>query len=135
MLTMFVVDFISASILAVVLTVGFAAVVRAFGYRRVRDVSAGGWTIAAASWIGGILLVAFGPALTGTHWLPFLFSALLTGLLVICLQWMPTFRRSLQTETGEPGADARPLIAMYFIVTLLLYFCAVSFRFYVVELT
>lgn len=131
---MFVIDFISASILAGVLAVGFAALVRAFGYRRIGDVSAGGWTIAAASWIGGILLVAVGPGITGTHWLPFLVGALMIGLLVICLQRMPSFRRSLHTETGEPGDGARPLIALYFIVTLLLFFCAVSFRFYIVEL-
>ena len=132
---MFVVDFISASILAVVLTVGFAAVARARRYNRMGDISSVGWTVAALSWIGGILLVAFGPPVSGTHWLPFLVSGLLIGIMVICLQRMPTFRRSVRSETGEPGADARPLIAMYFIVTLLLYFCAVSFRVYLVELT
>ena len=132
---MFVVDFISASILAVVLTVGFAAIARARRYSRMGDISSVGWSVAAVSWIGGILLVAFGPPVSGTHWLPFLVSALLVGVMLVCLQGVPTFRRSVRRETGQPGADARPLIAMYFIVTLLLYFCAVSFRFYLVELT
>ena len=132
---MFVVDFISASILAVVLTVGFAAVASACRYRRIRDIPSIGWLIAAASWIGGTLLLAFGPPVAGTHSLPFLVSVLLIGVMVICLQRVPTFRRSVHSQTGNPGTDVRPLIAMYFIVTLLLYFCAVSFRFYVVELT
>lgn len=121
--------------LALVLTVGFAAVARARRYRRMGDISSVGWTITTVSWIGGILLVAFGPPVTGTHWLPFLVSALLVGVMLICLQRVPAFTRSMHAQTGEPGADARPLIAIYFIVTLLLYFCAISFRFYLVELT
>ena len=131
---MFVLDFISASILAFLLTVGFAAVVRSRGYRQLRDLSARLWLISVASWLGGIVLVAFGPAATGTHWLPFAVAGLLLGLLVIALPNLSKFRRSVYTETGEPAGDARPAIAAYFIVTLLLFFCAISLRFYIVNL-
>ena len=131
---MFVVDFISAAVLAFVLTVGFAAVVRDRGYRSIRDLPSAIWLTCAASWLGGILLVAFGPAVTGTHWLTFAVSGLLVGLLVLGLGNTRQFQRSVQSVTGEPGVDARPAIAGYFFVTLLLFFCAVSIRFYIVHL-
>ena len=131
---MFVVDFIAASLLAFVLTVLFAAIVRGSGYREMRDFSAALWTMAIASWIGGMLVVAFGPALTGTHWLPFAFAGLLVGLLVLGVQKVPRFRRSVDGERGDRRADARSAIALYFVVTLLLFFCAISVRFYLVNL-
>ena len=131
---MFVVDFISASVLAFVLTVVFAAIVRRGGYRHVREFSAAVWAMAIGSWLGGMVIVAFGPTFSGTHWLPFAFTGLLIGLLVVGLRKIPSFSRSLHTETGEPGADARPAIAAYFFVTLLLFFCAISVRFYIAHL-
>ena len=131
---MFVVDFIAAFVLAFVLTIGFAGILRSGGYRRMRDFTAPVWLMSLASWLGGILIVAFGPALTGTHWLPFAVSGLVIGLLVVGLRKMPEFRRSVHTETGGPGGDARSVIAMYFIGTLLLFFCAISLRFYLAHL-
>lgn len=131
---MFVVDFIAACLLAFVLTVGFAAIVTAGRYRQVRDLSAGIWLTAVASWLGGILIVAFGPALTGTHWLPFAVTGLLVGLLVLALRRVPRLRASVYGENPEPQGDARPAIAFYFCVTLLLLFCAISLRFYIVNL-
>ena len=131
---MFVVDLIAASFLAIVLTVAFAALLRGRGCPRWSKLPTTLWLMTIASWAGGILVVAFGPALTGTHWLPFAITGLLVGLLVITLRRMPAFRDSLASETGEPGNDVRPAVALYFVVTLLLFFSAISLRFYVVNL-
>ena len=131
---MFVVDFIAACALAFVLTVIFAAIVRGCGYRTISELPASMWLMSVASWVGGVLLVAFGPAVTGSHWLPFAVTGLLIGLLVLGLRRMPRFRRRVHAETGEPGDDARPAIALYFFLTLLLFFCAISMRFYIVNL-
>ena len=131
---MFVVDFVSAFILTFVLTVAFAAIARSRGGRRMRQVSAGEWIVLVVAWLAGIGLVAFGPTLTGTHWLAFLVSGLLVGLLLVLLPRMPKIQWRIHNETGAPGVDSRPLIAGYFIVTLLLFFCAISLRFYFEEL-
>lgn len=131
---MFVVDLIAASLLAVVLTTGFAAVVGSRCYRRVGTLSGKVWLMSFASWVGGILVVAFGPALTGTHWLPFAVTGLLIGLLVLVLPKFPNFKHFVQMEIRDPREDARPAIALYFFVTLFLFFCAVSLRFYIVNL-
>ena len=131
---MFVVDFIAASLLAFVLTILFAAVVRSSGDRGLRKLPGSVWAMSIGSWVVGIVVVAFGPSLTGTHWLPFAVAALAVGLLVLALRRMPRLRRSVRSETGDPGADARPAIALYFFVTLLLFFCAISLRFYLAHL-
>jgi hypothetical protein len=128
---MFVVDFISASVLAGALTIGCAALVRHSRCRRLGKVSASMWLIAVASWCGGMLLVGFGPTLTGRHWLIFVASALVILFAAAALLRRPRFREAVQTETAPPGADAQPLIAGYFIVTLLLFFCAISIRFFI----
>jgi hypothetical protein len=129
---MFVVDFIAASVLALVLTVAFTAVVRNRRYRRVSDMSGGIWLMTVASWIGGILAVGCGLSLTGTHWLPFAVSGFLIGLLILTLPGLPRFRGL--AGIGDPGTDAQRVIAMYFVITLLLFFCAISARFYIVNL-
>ena len=131
---MFVVDFIAASLLAFVLTILFAALVRRSGVRGIRTLPGSVWTLSVGSWLLGIVAVAFGPVLTGTHWLPFAITGLAVGLLVLALRRMPQLRRSLRSETGDPGTDARPAIALYFFVTLLLFFCAISLRFYLAHL-
>jgi hypothetical protein len=92
------------------------------------------WLMSFASWTGGILVVAFGPALTGTHWLPFAVTGLLIGLLVMALPKFPNFKHIVQMEIRDPGEDARPAIALYFFVTLFLFFCAISLRFYIANL-
>jgi hypothetical protein len=131
---MFVVDLIAASLLAVVLTTGFAAIVGSRYYRRVSALSGKVWLMSFVSWAGGILVVAFGPALTGTHWLPFAVTGFLIGLLVLVLPKFPNFKHIVQMEMRDPGEDARPAIALYFFVTLFLFFCAISLRFYIVNL-
>lgn len=131
---MFVIDLIAASLLAAVLTVAFAALLRRRGCRRWSKLPAAVWLMTIGSWTAGVLLVAFGPTLTGTHWLPLAVTGLLVGLLVIALRRMPAFRDSLASETGAPGDDARPAIAAYFVVTLLLFFSAISLRFFFVNL-
>jgi hypothetical protein len=131
---MFVVDFIAASVLALVLTVAFTALVRNRRYRRVSDMSGNVWLMAVASWIGGILVVGCGLSLTGTHWLPFAVSGFLIGLLVLTLPGLPKLETLPDNDPGHPGADAQPVIAMYFFVTLLLFFCAISVHFYMVNL-
>lgn len=132
---MFVVDLIAASLLAVVLTTGFAAVVGSRYYRRVSALSGEVLLMSFASWVGGILVVAFGPALTGTHWLPFAVTGFLIGLLVLALPKFPNFKHIVQMEMRDSGEDSRPAIALYFFVTLFLFFCAISLRFYIVNLT
>ena len=131
---MFVVDLISAAVLAFVLTVGFAAVVRGSRCRGIGELPPRIWLMCVLSWIGGILLVAFGPAVTGAHWLAFAVTGLLVGLLVLALRKVPNSRQSVHSGTGEPGDDGRPAIAGYFCITLLLFLCAVSLRFYLVHL-
>lgn len=130
---MFVVDFIAASVLALVLAVAFAALIRTSGYHGLGKLPARVWTMAITSWAVGVLLLGFGPAATGTHWLPFAFTGLVAGLLLVALPKFPKFNRAVHTETGEPGDDARPAIAVYFIVTVLLFFCAISARFYILH--
>ncbi len=132
---MFVVDFISASVLAVVLTIVFAALFQRRGYRRARDMSSSDWLMLLASWVAGIGLVAFGPAITGTHWLAFAVAGFLVGLLVLGLRKLPKFRRSLRTAQTETPDATRSAVALYFCVTVLLFFCAVSLRFYLVHLS
>jgi hypothetical protein len=131
---MFLVDVIAASVLALVLTIVFTALVRNRRYRRVSDMSGSVWLIALVSWIGGILVVGCGLSLTGTHWLPFAVSGFLIGLLVLTLPGLPKFRSLADDDTDDPSADAEIVIAMYFLVTLLLFFCAISVRFYMVNL-
>lgn len=131
---MFVLDLIAASLLAIVLTVAFAALLRSRDCRRWSKLPAALWLMTIGSWAGGFLVVAFGPAVTGTHWLPFAITGLLVGLLVIGLRRMPAFLDSFEPDTCGPRNDARPAIALYFVVTLLLFFSAVSLRFYVVNL-
>ena len=131
---MFVVDFISALLLAFVLTIAFAAIGRSRGWRRVRQLSAGEWTIVMVAWLAGISLVALGPTITGTHWVGFVVSALLVAILLAVLPRIRGIEPRIHDQTGEPGGDSRPLIAGYFIVTVLLFFCAISLRFYFEEL-
>ena len=131
---MFVVDFIAASVLTFVLTVAFTAVVRNREYRRVSDMSGTAWLMTVASWVGGIFVVSFGLSLTGTHWLPFAVSGFVVGLLVLTLPALPKFRSLADKDISDPGADAQPVIVMYFFVTLLLFFCALSLRFYIMNL-
>lgn len=132
---MFVVDFITAGVLAFVLTIVFAAVVRGCGYRSVRDLPVRIWVMSTLAWSAGILLVAFGQTITGTHWVAFAVSCLLVAAVAVAFWNVPKFRRSLHSRAGERGLDAQPAIAWYFVLTLLLFFCAVSVRFYIVNLT
>lgn len=131
---MYVVDFIAASVLTLVLTVAFTAVVRNRRYRRVSDMSTSAWLMTVASWVGGIFVVGFGLSLTKTHWLPFAVSGFVVGLLVLTLPALPRFRNLAGKDTSDPGVDAQPVIVMYFFVTLLLLFCALSVRFYIMNL-
>lgn len=131
---MFVVDFLAASLLAVVLTIAFACIVRHYGVKRFGDFSAKVWLMAISSWAGGILLLAFAPPLTSAHWMAFAVAGVLALLLVPLFAGSRTVNHSLAAATGQPGNDARPAIAVYFVLTLLLFFCAVSVRFYIVHL-
>lgn len=131
---MFVVDLIAASLLTFVLTVAFTAVVRHQRYRKVSDISGGAWLMTLASWVGGVFVISFGLSVTGTHWLPFAVAGFVIGLLVLTLPAFPRFRSLANKQTSAPGADAQPVIVMYFFVTLLLFLCALSLRFYVMNL-
>ena len=131
---MFFVDFVVASILALVLTIAFAAILRHHRVKRFGDFSVKVWVMAITSWLGGILLLAFGPPLTRTHWIAFAVAGALVLLLVPLIVRSRTFNHSIPAATGLPGHDARPAIAVYFVFTLLLFFCAISVRFYIVHL-
>ena|SRR5688572_1548965 len=131
---MFVIDLIAASVLTFVLTVAFTAVVRNRRYCHVSDMSGSVWLMTVASWVAGIFVLSFGLSLTGTHWLPFAVSGFVVGLLVLTLPALPKFRSLADHDTGHSGADAQPVIVMYFFVTLLLFFCALSLRFYIMNL-
>lgn len=131
---MFVVDFITASLLAVAFTVAFAALVRSRGYRRLGEMSSPEWLVSIASWTAGVLIVAAGPWLTGTHWIPFLLAVITLGVVVVFVMRRASFTRAVHRETGPPGTDARPAVAWYFVFTLLLFFCAISLRFYLAHL-
>ncbi|HJT82386.1 MAG TPA: hypothetical protein VJ719_14425 [Chthoniobacterales bacterium] len=130
---MFVVDLLTAFLLAIVFTFGFAAFVRTRGYHSWREMPLSIWILNGVSWIAGILLVALGaiPA----HWLSFGAAVAALGAMTFLLVRSAGFRRALSAPTGSPGNDARPAIAFYFCITLLLFFCAVSIRFYIVNLS
>ena len=130
---MFVIDFIAAAILALVLTIAFTETARRAGFPRMGRMSAPIWLMSISSWVGGILLLVFGPPLTGTHWLPFAVAGLLAGFLVLILPGFPRFGQGAN-GSGQRSHEARTTIAMYFIVTLLLFSCAISVRFYIVHL-
>ncbi|MBA2271007.1 MAG: hypothetical protein H0W20_10480 [Chthoniobacterales bacterium] len=130
---MFVVDYISAFLLAVAFTIAFASAVRDKNYRAWRNMPAKVWLLAVGSWMGGMLVVGLGAVVA--HWLTFLLGVIALAVIVFALIRVGPFRETVHTETGNPGDDARPAIALYFCVTLLLFFCAISFRFYVVNLS
>jgi len=117
------------------MTIGFTAVVRSGKRCRLHELAPSLWLLSIASWIGGILVVAFGPSVTGTQWLPFAVTGLVVGLLVLFLGKLPELHRSVPTGTGKLRSEVRPAIAMYFIATLLLLYCAASLRFYLVNLS
>ena len=97
------------------------------------DVPAGIWLLAVGSWLVGMRVVGVGAMLA--HWVPFVLGVIALGVIAFALIRAAGFRRTVHTETGEPGNDARPAIALYFCVTLLLFFCAISVRFYIVHLS
>jgi hypothetical protein len=128
---MFVVDFLTAFLLSVAFTIVFAGEAREHGYRAWRQMSALAWLLTLGSWVVGMVLVGFGAR--AAHWIPFLLSGLALGLVGYSLVRARRSKRALAREAGEPGNDARPAIALYFCVTLLLFFCAISLRFYIVN--
>lgn len=131
---MFVVDYITASLLAVAFTLAFAALVRSRGYRRLGEMSSSDWFTTIASWTAGVLIVAAGPWLIGTHWVPFLLAMVLLGAVAAFVVKRALFTRAVHREPRPPGADARPTVVWYFVFTLLLFFCAISLRFYLAHL-
>jgi hypothetical protein len=130
---MFVVDYISAFLLAVAFTIAFASAVRDKNYRAWRNMPAKGWLLAVGSWLLGMSVVGFGALVA--HWLTFVLGAIALGVIAFALIRAAGFRNTVHTQAGEPGNDARPAVAAYFCVTLLLFFCAISVRFYVVNLS
>ncbi len=86
---MFLVHFLFAALVAVLLTAIFAA-----GFR-IR----GPWANAAAfftilllaTWAGGIWHTPFGPPLWGVYWLPFLIVGLIFALMLAAFNLVPAF--------------------------------------------
>ncbi len=129
---MFVVDFITAFLLALAFTIVFDGAVRGRGYYAWRQLPPPIWLLTCGTWIGGMGLVAFG-AFAG-RWVPFALAIASLALLVFALL-RARLRDRVRFESEEAGNDARPAIALYFFVTLLLFFCAISLRFYIVHLS
>ncbi|MDQ6655649.1 MAG: hypothetical protein M3Y80_07545 [Verrucomicrobiota bacterium] len=128
---MFVIDFLTAFVLSVAMTLLFAALFRRNGYRRFGDITGLFALVVFASWAGGIWLTAFGPVLTATHWVPFgiaVVALLITAALVARSR---AFRSDINPPDGRPGGVMRSATTAYFIITLLVFFSAVSLRFYV----
>ena len=124
---MFVVDLITALLLAGGLTIVFGSIVHDRHYHRWRDLSPAMWLLTLSSWAMGIILVISGVWIG--HWAPFILSAILLCVFVVTLSGDLSF----QTQCGIANAAAtqgRTTVALYFSVTLLLFFCAISLRFY-----
>ncbi len=128
---MFVVDLLSASILATAFSIFFYRVVRSGKYpaslpRRVLP-------FVMVSWIGGIVLIVCGAMIA--HWLPFVLATLVLALSLYPWALRGTLRESVRNEPEQALKATRPAIVLYFCTTLLLLFCAISFSFYLVYLS
>ncbi len=130
---MFVVDFIAAFLVAFVLTVMFAGVLGRRGFRRWRDRFGFLLLVLLGSWAGGVWLVAFGPAISGTHWLPFLIAGIMVALLALALMQLPKFRGAVYTPGQDREPAARLAIGLYFSITLLLFIVAICVRYFAVH--
>ena len=126
---MFVVDFFTAFLLAFAFTIIFARAVRDQGFRAWREMSATAWLLTLGSWFVGMLLIGFGAM--AAHWVPFALSALALALLAYSFIRSRRLKRAASAAVSDPDNNAPPAIALYFFVTLLLFFCAISLRFYV----
>ncbi|HEV3409242.1 MAG TPA: hypothetical protein VG095_03045 [Chthoniobacterales bacterium] len=131
---MFVLDFVTAAILAVAFTIAFAALARKRMPERTERMSLSAWIISLVSWTTGILILVLLPVLTRTHWIAFAVAVVVLGTVVALLLSNAKVRRALFREAAPPARDPRPIL-WYFVFTLLLFFCAISFRFYVVAFT
>jgi hypothetical protein len=125
-------DYISAFLLAIAFTIAFAGIVRGRGYRAWRDMPVTAWLIVIGSWALGTIVIALGAI--RAHWLTFAIGAGALGLIAFS-----GMQRALRQKPRRPALpkradDTRPAIALYFCITLLLFFSAISVRFYIVNL-
>lgn len=130
---MFIVDFITAFLLAVAFTIAFAVFMRKGGHGRWRKMSATIWLLVVASWIAGMALVGFGAM--ATHGLPFVSATVAMAIVITLLMSAGRLRRTVSRRAGDESHHSGGAIALYFCVTLLLYFCAISLRVYIVNLS
>ncbi len=130
---MFVVDFLTAFLVAFLLTVMVAGVLGRRGFRRWRDRFGFLLLVLLGSWAGGVWLVAFGPVISGTHWLPFLIAGIMVVLLALALMQLPKFRDSVYTPGQDRESAGRLAIGLYFSITLLLFIVAICVRYFVVH--
>jgi hypothetical protein len=133
---MFVVDFITALLIAFALSVIFAGTLRTRGFRRFGERSLFFILVLLGSWAGGIWLVAFGPVVSGTHWLPFVAAGVIVALTTLALMQIPEFSASVHAAEGRTGdGQAAPLaIGLYFWISLLILMVAISARYLWVHL-
>jgi len=129
---MFVLDYISAFFLAVAFTIAFTNAMGERSYGAWRDMPAKVWFVAAASWLLGTIVVAVGAIMA--HWLTLVVGAGALALIAFSMMQRALAKTVLPAVRPGPGDDARPAIALFFCITLLLFFCAISVRFYVVNL-
>ncbi len=131
-LVVFLVDYISAFFLAVAFTIAFAIMIRDEKFRAWRDMPPKAWLLTFASWLLGTMMVGFG-ALTA-HWLTFVTGTAALAAIIFTLVQRHGFKNVTKRETETTGNDVHPAVALYFCITLLLFFCAISVRFYVINL-
>lgn len=95
----------------------FAGVLGRRGFRRWRDRFGFLLLVLLGSWAGGVWLVAFGPVISGTHWLPFLIAGIMVALLALALMQLPKFRGLVYTSGQDREPAARLAIGLYFSIT------------------
>jgi hypothetical protein len=125
---MFIVDLLTAVLLAVVLTFLFAGFLDHARYGRWRDLRPAVWLLTVGLWAIGIILLTLA-AWIG-HWVPFLLSSVLLFVVVFTVVGRSSFPQAGATRLNRSDRQNQMAVALYFSLTLLLFFCVVSLRFY-----
>ena len=129
---MLFVDYSSAFLLAVAFTILFGNAVRERKRRAWRRMPVSLWLLAASSWLIGVVLVGLGAVVT--HWTTFIFGLLAFVVIADALIGKTGFKRISRMQIGDSRNDALPAITLYFWITLLLFFSAISVRSYIANL-
>src|ERR687891_1167728 len=126
---MLFVDYSSAFLLTVAFTILFGNAVRERKLRAWRRMPVSLWLLAASLWLIGLVLVGLGAIVT--HWLILIVGVLAFVIIADALIGKTGVKRISRIEIGDPRNDALPAILLYFWITLLLFFSAISVRSYI----